>query len=290
MMEERNSRVAGRGADSRGCRRRRKENLIWLLSPKISYSGSKLRALHTLRAIRGFPEQVAPAYGVRGACSRCRCRYTVWRTKTIFLIALIAVLGLASLKPMCAAEPSAAVQSLPAPKHVVAPRLHGRVKVDGELKERVWAKAAVLEPFYHNDGSGPEREHTQVRLWYDQSALYLAWMCQDRDIQATYTNRDSKFWEEEVVEFFIAPKELKRYFELQWNPLGGVFDAIIENDLDELGVSKAMHGDWSYTAKEMRSAVRVKGTVNNSSDKDEFWQVEVRLPFCDLGELSPQPK
>ena len=111
----------------------------------------------------------------------------------------------------------------------------------------------------------------------------------DLDIQATFTNRDSNFWDEEVVEFFVAPKDLKRYFELQWNPLGGVFDAIIQNDLDEKGVSTAFHGDWTYTAKGMSSAVKVKGTVNDSSDKDQYWQVEVRLPFADLREEAPKP-
>jgi len=83
---------------------------------------------------------------------------------------------------------------------------------------------------------------------------------------------------------------LKRYFELQWNPLGGVFDAIIDNELDERGVSKNFTGDWSFTAKGMKSAVKVKGTVANSSDKDEFWQVEVMIPFADLGQPTPKPK
>src|SRR6185436_9796799 len=128
-----------------------------------------------------------------------------------------------------------------------------------------------------------------VRAWYDDTALYLAWTCTDSDIQATFTARDSKFWEEEVAEFFITPKDLSRYFELQWNPLGGVFDAIITNEMDERGVSKKFEGDWSFTAKGMKSAVKLKGTAANSSDKDEFWQVEVMIPFADLNQSSPKP-
>ena len=180
-------------------------------------------------------------------------------------------------------------KSLPAPKQVVIPKLSATIKVDGELAEPVWKNAAVLEPFYHNDGSAVEREHTTVRLWYDDLALYLGWTCTDADIQATFTNRDSHFWEEEVVEFFVTSGPLDHYFEIQWNPLGGVFDAIIQNDLDEKGVSTAFHGDWTYTAKGMSSAVKVKGTVNDSSDKDQYWQVEVRLPFADLREEAPKP-
>jgi hypothetical protein len=188
-----------------------------------------------------------------------------------------------------AAEQSPDPKKLPAPKRTVIPRLQAAVEVDGNLREAVWGKATVIRPFLKNDGSGREREHTEVRLWYDDTALYLAWSCVDTDIQATFTERDSKFWEEEVAEFFVTPKDLTRYYELQWNPLGGVFDAIIKNELDERGVSKKFDGDWSYTATGMKSAVRRQGTPNNSDDKDEYWQVEVMIPFADLGQPAPKP-
>ena len=158
------------------------------------------------------------------------------------------------------------------------------------MNEAVWTKAALLSPFVLNDGSGPEREKTAVRIWYDDSALYLGWTCTDADIQATLTARDSKFWEEEVVEFFVTAGTLDRYFELQWNPLGGVFDAIISNKMDARGVSTNFTGDWSFTAKGMKSAVKLKGTAGNSNDKDEMWQAEVIIPFADLGEGAPKPK
>jgi hypothetical protein len=187
------------------------------------------------------------------------------------------------------ADKSEDPKTLPTPKRVLVPKLNGPVTVDGDLNEPVWAKAAVLSPFLQNDGSGAEREKTVVRLWYDDTALYLGWTCTDSDIEATFTARDSKFWEEEVVEFFVTSKTLNRYFELQWNPLGGVFDAIIDNKLDQQGVSTNFTGDWNFTAKGMKSAVKVKGTVGNANDKDDSWQVEVVLPFADLGEPAPKP-
>lgn len=177
----------------------------------------------------------------------------------------------------------------PAPKRIVVPKLRGPVTIDGDLTEPVWARAAVLDRLVLPDGSGPAREATVVRIWYDDEALHLGWTCTDTDIQATLTARDSKFWEEEVVEFFVTRRELTRYFELQWNPLGGVFDAIIHNPLDERGVSRGIKGDWSFTAHGMRSAVKVRGTVGDSRDRDELWQVEVRVPFADLGEATPKP-
>ena len=205
-----------------------------------------------------------------------------------WILACVAVwLGSSSTSP--AAEKTPDLRQLPAPSRTVVPKLSGTLAIDGELREPVWEKAAKLAPFFKNDGSGREREATVVRAWYDDQALYLAWTCTDSDIQATFTARDSRFWEEEVTEFFLTPKDLTRYFELQWNPLGGVFDAIITNEMDERGVSKKFTGDWDYTAKAMKSAVKVKGTVANSSDVDELWQVEVMIPFSDLGHNAPRP-
>jgi hypothetical protein len=198
---------------------------------------------------------------------------------------ILALMIIADLRAGVPADP----KTLPPPKRLIIPKLAGVIKLDGDLNEPVWKNAAAIEPFYHSGDYGGEREHTTVRLWYDDQALYLGWTCTDADIQATFTNRDSRFWEEEVVEFFVTPKPLDHYFEIQWNPLGGVFDAIITNVMDSKGVSKSFQGDWSYTAKGMTSAVKVHGTVNDSSDKDDYWQVEVRLPFADLGEKAPKP-
>jgi hypothetical protein len=204
------------------------------------------------------------------------------------LVALVAI-SIAAAMPLTAAEKSPDPAQLPPPQRTLVPKLQGTVTVDGDLREPVWQKAVELAPFQRNDGSGREREATRVRIWYDDTALYLGWTCKDIDVQATFTARDSRFWEEEVAEFFVTAKDLTRYFELQWNPLGGVFDAIIKNELDERGVSKKFEGDWSYTAKKMRSAVQLKGTASNSSDVDEHWQVEVVIPFADLEQPAPKP-
>jgi len=179
--------------------------------------------------------------------------------------------------------------TVPPLKRVIIPKLDGVIKIDGELDEPAWSRAAVLPPFVLNDNSAVGTECTTVRIGYDDSAIYLGWTCADSDIQATFTNRDSRFWEEEVVEFFVTADKLDRYFELQWNPLGGVFDAVIRNRLNRKGLSKGIKGDWTFTANGMDSRVKVKGTVCVSVDHDEYWQVEARVPFAALDRTVPRP-
>ena len=196
-----------------------------------------------------------------------------------------AVLVIFAVATIAAAQ---APMPMPEPKSTNVPRIVAKVNIDGVLDEPAWQKAARLTPLLRNDTMTPARAATEVRVWYDQAALYLGWMCEDYDIQATFTQRDSRFWEEEVVEFFVTPSTLDRYFELQWNPLGGTFDAIIANDLAPDGRSKQFKGDWSYTAATMTFAVKVDGSVQNSSDRDQRWTVEARIPFADLKVTTPK--
>lgn len=169
------------------------------------------------------------------------------------------------------------------------PRLAGDVAIDGWLDEPVWRQAILIDNFARMDGSRPPTdEPVSLRLWYDDQALYLGWECIDFDIRATLLERDSRLWEEDVVEMFLTVGDLSRYFELQWSPRGVIFDAIIENKLGADGWSEKFEGDWSWTAKNMTIAARMDG-VPNTEQKDSGWWVEVRLPFSDLGVPAPQP-
>ena len=187
-----------------------------------------------------------------------------------------------------ATTPAPAAESLPKPKTITIPLIEAKIKIDGVLNEYPWRRAPRLTPFAHYDTSKPARVKTEVQVWYNHEALYLGWTCQDPDIQATLRARDSKFWEEEVVEFFVTPKALDRYFELQWNPLGGTFDAVIQNKLGRDGRSEKFDGNWAFTATNMNWALQVDGSVQDSSDRDQRWIVEVRIPFADL--KVPTPK
>src|SRR5687767_2197677 len=77
---------------------------------------------------------------------------------------------------MRAAETARDPKDLLAPKRTTVPKLQGELRIDGELSEAVWKRAATLKPFFKNDGSAPGREETEVRVWYDDQALYLGWV------------------------------------------------------------------------------------------------------------------
>ena len=95
----------------------------------------------------------------------------------------------------------------------------------------IWAGLPTLPPFQLADGSGPALQQTAVRLCCDAAALYVRFDCNDRDIWATFTQRDDPIYTEEVVEVFIAPgaDDPTRYYEFEVSPAGVLFDGRVFN-------------------------------------------------------------
>ena len=176
------------------------------------------------------------------------------------------------------------------PPKITIPKLAGPITIDGNFNEHVWKRAAVISSFRPNDGSQSKQPVTELRLWYDDTALFLGWYCEDQSIQATLTNRDDRLWEEDVVEFFVTPDKLTRYFEFQWSPLNTGFDGVVTNYCDELGISSGYRFDPAFTAAGLKSAVQItKRRTPETPGGTDGWQIEAAIPFADLGQATPQP-
>src|SRR6185436_6791822 len=70
-----------------------------------------------------------------------------------------------------------------------------------------------------------------VRLCCDAAGLYVRFDCDDRDIWATFTQRDDPIYNEEAVEVFIAPgvDDPIQYYEFEVSPAGVLLDARVLN-------------------------------------------------------------
>lgn len=151
--------------------------------------------------------------------------------------------------------------------------------IDGELSESVWsdAPALTLSPF----GSGPDKE-SKIRVVRNDSHLLVGAHLHDEHVWSSKKERDSNTWSEEVVEMFIdVDGDGSNYLELQVNPLGTIFDA---NFKERLGTGKGSRRDQIDRAKKfdlegLESGVHVEGTVNDSSDEDSHWSVELKIPL-----------
>ena len=126
------------------------------------------------------------------------------------------------------------------------------------------------------DGKEP-RLRTSVAVYADAECLNLVYQADDDAVVATYLGHDEPLYEEDVVEVFLAPIDIRRYYEIEVNPLGTTFDARIDSPD---GVRATMKDDLSWDCENLFAAIRkTPGMV----------ETIVRIPFASLDLQRPAP-
>ncbi|MBN1629332.1 MAG: phosphodiester glycosidase family protein [Thermoleophilia bacterium] len=173
------------------------------------------------------------------------------------------------------------------PDYVVG-KTNEDITIDGHLNEGVWARARSLGDFIFADASGEPQLPTEVKMCWDERNLYLAFVAIDTDIWGTMKDRDDPIYEEEAVETFLSTGgEVTKYFEFEFSPHNVVFDALIE--CPESGDRSKMTVDTSWDCEGLQSAVSVVGSLDDRTDVDDRWTVEVALPFAQIGREGRPP-
>ncbi len=177
------------------------------------------------------------------------------------------------------------------PKKYVCQKVAESLKIDGSLKESDWQKASWTDLFVDIEGDKQPKPFmaTRAKILWDDSCLYIAAMMEEKDVWAYQTIKDQIVFEENDFEVFIDPDgDGKNYFEMEVNAANNTFDLFLPKRYKEHG--KPDHG---YDMKGFKSAISIQGTLNNPSDKDSSWVVEMAIPFSAFTyreEKTPTPK
>jgi hypothetical protein len=182
--------------------------------------------------------------------------------------------------------PQTSQQTVPTPTYTVQ-RTRGAVTIDGVLNEESWLKAASTGNFVLTDSLGKPQSSTSAKVLWDSLNLYIAFECADSDIIGRMTRRDDKLWEEEVIEVFFAPASPEKfgYTEIEISPANTVLDLYVREVRGSMPVALPYN---TYTLN-IRSATQIRGTINNSADKDTSWTVEMALPLADIQPVNLPP-
>jgi hypothetical protein len=152
--------------------------------------------------------------------------------------------------------------------------------VDGALDDAAWQQATPVVLRGSFDGQ-PTSLRTEAKLLYDDASLYVAFAVEDPDIWGTLRKRDDPIYEQEVVEVFLdANADGRTYNELQVSPHNVIFDAYFP------ARRQGMDTGWDSG---MKTAVKVRGTLDAPADRDEGWTVELQIPFARLAEVPHVP-
>ncbi len=171
-------------------------------------------------------------------------------------------------------------------RDVMAYRIHDKIIIDGKLDEPAWTTASVLDGFHTIiDGeSRPAASRTKVRVLRDDEYLYISAELEDKDIIAFHTEKNSRTWEDDVFEVFIKPLEDKHgYYEFHVTPRNTTLQLYIP----ERNFKKNFR-DLIFEG-EMKSAVDVRGRLNNRAVKDDGWTAEIAIPFSAFKDTAPPP-
>ncbi|HEY3266042.1 MAG TPA: carbohydrate-binding family 9-like protein [Armatimonadota bacterium] len=190
------------------------------------------------------------------------------------------------------------------------------VRVDGRLNKPAWSAAPRSGRFVDIVTGDPAFFDTRMASLWDDRALYVAFWLDEPDVRASFTERDSFIWFDHDAELFIGGDDC--YYEFEINAHGTVYEVFFvwqdalkagsrfdtpEFDLrarnvDVLGgfqdpsrYGKHPRGkrwafmDWDFPGLE--TGVSVDGTLNDSSDVDKGWVVEMALPWEGFKSLLP---
>ncbi|NMB73924.1 MAG: hypothetical protein GYA21_02205 [Myxococcales bacterium] len=154
--------------------------------------------------------------------------------------------------------------------------------IDGVLGD-AWSDAFHGE-LRLGDGRSLPRYRTRYHLLWSASALLLAFECEDPDVSGRYTKRDEPLYLDEVVEVFLDPDaDRKNYVEIEVSPRNVLFDASFRARRQGMDLA------WDPP---LQSAVAVDGTIDDDTDHDRGWAVELSVPFAALegqGRMPPRP-
>jgi hypothetical protein len=174
-----------------------------------------------------------------------------------------------------------------APQTYRVPRVPQAPVIDGKLDDAAWESAPWTAAYVDISGPGhpTPRFHTRGKMAWDDTYFYFAAELEEPHLWATYTKRDSIVYHENDWEIFLDPDDdTHHYYELEINVLGTEWDLFLVKPYRDGG--PALH-EWD--APGLRSAVHADGTINDPSDEDRGWTIEVAWPWASFGGAAGAP-
>ncbi|MCA9835879.1 MAG: carbohydrate-binding family 9-like protein [Trueperaceae bacterium] len=182
--------------------------------------------------------------------------------------------------------------------------------IDGHLDKPAWQNAPRSARFRDLVSGAETLFDTRVSLLWDEAYLYVAYWVEEPFVEASLLEQDALIYQDNDVELFIAGPDA--YYELEINAHGTIYEVffiwqdayersrysqIPEFALECEGVrpfdgvgfkhSRGKRiGFWSWDFPGLKKAVFIDGSLNDNSDRDRGWTVELALPWSGMKHLA----
>lgn len=211
------------------------------------------------------------------------------------------------------------VKPMNQPTDYSAKKINIEFTPDGNLTKVPWRNALWSNRFVDMVTGQPGMYNTQTAILWSDTQLYIAFQAEEPFVEAHQTERDSIVFLESDLEVFIDGGDC--YYELEVNAANAVYEVFFiwkdaytkgskfdipmfdvhhpqaytfGGDYDRSGASfwRGTHPRgirWAFTHFDMpglQTAVQVDGTINDNSDIDKGWSLEIAIPWASLGLLA----
>ena len=183
--------------------------------------------------------------------------------------------------------------------------------IDGKLDEPAWDRATKTTKFVDLVSGEQTLHSTKAAILWDQEYLYIGFWLGEPNVKAKYRERDDPLYYDNDAEVFIAGKN--SYYEFEINALGTVYEgffvwedsydrdgfaddpqlkreAVKAQPFNGVGYKRHPRGEriafLGYDFPNFKSAVDVIGTLNDDTDQDRQWTVELAFPWKEMGWLA----
>ena len=145
--------------------------------------------------------------------------------------------------------------------------------------------APWTEDFVDIEGSvkPAPRFRTRAKMLWDDQFLYVFAELEEPHVWGTLKKKnDIIFYDNDFEVFINAASDNHNYYEFEMNALNTIWELTLDKPYRDGG--PAHHGT---NLDGLKSAVHVDGTLNDSSDKDRGWSVEIAFPWKGLARYAP---
>jgi hypothetical protein len=206
---------------------------------------------------------------------------------SLLLLALVTLTGFDTILRLRAPAVEPLLPPYRHPKGYVCYRASGPIRIDGRLDKPVWQEAPWTDDFVDIEGDAKPRPRfrTGVKMLWDDQFFYVGAELEEPHVWATLTKHDSVIYHDNDFEVFIDPNgDSHEYYEFEINALNTGWDLLLTRPYKDGG--RAVN---SWEIPGLKTAVYINGTLNNPSDIDKGWTVEMAFPWKALGELAYRP-
>lgn len=158
------------------------------------------------------------------------------------------------------------------------------IRVDGKMEEKAWTQteSRTFEYFYRVD-KPDDAQKTEFRMLWDDDNVYLFYEMQDKYLTARERARDGQPYFDDCAEIFFipVPDSLDTHLGYELNIYKASNDFVYFNDYykERDGILKSFNPEFQV-------GVTYQGTLNDNSDTDQGWTMELAIPIANFDGLS----